>query len=170
MAAQLTLLPLGGPDANLMGLLAAQLTEKGFVCRALPGQLIPSDALDPVREQYRAEPLLEMVRGAAAGRVLGVVDADLYAEGLNFVFGIAESPGRAAVIALARLRLGADEALFQTRMFKEAMHELGHTYGLRHCTKSACVMYFSNTLADTDRKGADYCPVCRPKLERLSRR
>jgi archaemetzincin len=40
------------------------------------------------------------------------------------------------------------------------VHELGHVYGLGHCNRQACVMWFSNTLAETDRKGSRFCPVC----------
>lgn len=48
--------------------------------------------------------------------------------------------------------------------FKEAVHELGHTLGLVHCEQPQCVTHFSNTLADTDRKSADYCAACQAKL------
>jgi archaemetzincin len=34
----------------------------------------------------------------------------------------------------------------------EAVHELGHAFGLTHCEKSRCVMHFSNSLQDTDFK------------------
>jgi len=160
MTLQLALLPFRGTDAHVMGVLADKLAEKGFTCNLLPETAVPADALDRLRGQYRAERLLGATKRALTGRVLGVVDVDLYAEGLNFVFGMAESPGRAAVISLTRLRLGADEVAFEERMLKEAVHELGHTLGLGHCKRPKCVMFFSNSLADTDRKGADFCPDC----------
>lgn len=37
-------------------------------------------------------------------RLLGVVDADIFAPGLNFVFGEADINGRKALISLKRLR------------------------------------------------------------------
>jgi archaemetzincin len=154
-------------DERAMALLSAQLGKKGFACTLLPAMAVPADAYNPLRAQYRVERLLEATRQAVAGRVLGVVDQDLYAEGLNFAFGMADRPGRAAVISVTRLRASADEARFQARMLKEAVHELGHTLGLAHCRHSSCVMYFSNTLADTDRKGADFCAECRARLAAL---
>jgi archaemetzincin len=48
---------------------------------------------------------------------------------------------------------------------KEAVHELGHMFGLDHCSDLRCVMHFSNSLADTDRKGRDFCPSCRARLD-----
>lgn len=38
-----------------------------------------------------------------------MTEADLYANGLNFVLGMAESPGRTVVILVCRRGLGADE-------------------------------------------------------------
>jgi archaemetzincin len=96
-------------------------------------------------------------------KVLGIVDLDLYVPELNFVFG--EASQRAAVISLARLRqefynLPQDQSLFHKRALTEAVHELGHTYGLGHCGNPLCVMFFSNSLIDTDRKGSKFCPKC----------
>ncbi len=166
MPLPLALLPFQDVDERLVTLLAAQLAKKGFACSMHRPEPMPAGAWNSLREQYRAELLLKAAREAASGRVLGITDQDLYAEGLNFVLGMAEHPGRAAVIALARL-YSRDEARFQARMLKEAVHELGHTLGLAHCPHPKCVMHFSNTVADTDRKGADYCSICRARLAAL---
>ena len=53
-------------------------------------------------------------------------------------FGEADIAGRKALISLKRLRqefysLPRNENLFRERAVKEAVHELGHTYGLKHC-------------------------------------
>jgi archaemetzincin len=102
-------------------------------------------------------------------RILGIIDHDLYLPQLNFVFGIASE--RASVISITRLRqefygLVQNRTLFYQRVVTEAVHELGHTYGLAHCRNSDCVMFFSNTLADTDRKGPNFCPKCKVELSR----
>ncbi len=114
-------------------------------------------------------PLLGLALSVRAEHVLAVTEVDLYAGDLNFVFGIAQPSGRACVISLFRLSLDADEERFRGRALKEAMHELGHTFGLGHCADPGCVMWFSNTLEETDRKGATYCPRCAETL-RLARR
>jgi len=51
-----------------------------------------------------------------------------------------------------------------------AMNELGHTLGLGHCTDPGCVMYFSNSLADTECKGDAYCKRCVARLKPRPRR
>jgi predicted Zn-dependent protease len=101
--------------------------------------------------------------------VLGICNFDAYSSGLNFVFGQAHLTGGVAVIYLPRLRqefygLHADTSIFIERVLKEATHEVGHAFGLGHCPKQSCVMHFSNSLVDTDRKAKDFCNVCSNKL------
>ena len=125
------------------------------------------EAYNPQRNQYRARDLLERLRAVPGNHVLGLTEVDLYASGLNFVFGLADCPGRAAIISLYRLHDPTNEVLFRERAAKEVIHELGHTLGLEHCTEPGCVMFFSNSLADTDRKGKRFCASCRAALSPL---
>ena len=119
--------------------------------------------------QYPGEVFLAALVAArsSGGEVtLGVTGVDLTAPGLNFVFGLADPRSRCALISLARLYpefygQPRDPRLFKARALKEAVHELGHLLGLDHCPDPACIMFFSNSLADTDRKGPGFCERCR---------
>ena len=98
-------------------------------------------------------------------KVLGVVDVDVFVSELNYVFGEAFLPGRVALISLFRLRPEvydepANEDRFLRRAVKEAVHELGHTFGLNHCPNPKCIMHFSNSIADTDKKQTLFCSQC----------
>jgi len=115
--------------------------------------------------------LMEQKEYAPYEKILGIVDHDLFVPELNFVFG--EASPKAVVISLTRLRqtfyhLPENQNLFHQRVLTEAVHELGHTYGLGHCGNPRCVMFFSNSLMDTDRKGSGFCPSCKNKLQKFS--
>ncbi|MCL4459160.1 MAG: archaemetzincin family Zn-dependent metalloprotease [Chloroflexi bacterium] len=134
---------------------------------------LPNYAYDAGRRQYHAMPILRELaasRTRREGKVLGIADVDLYVPQLNFVFGLADAVSGTCVISICRLRqeyygLPRDDELFLERVLKESIHELGHIYGLGHCTEAKCVMYFSNSLRDTDRKGRSFCPRCQERLE-----
>jgi archaemetzincin len=161
---RIVLLPVVGTDRQDLEGLSSDLVAIGFDVRIAGEVNLPPDAYDPRRGQYRAEVLLRLARRADAGRTLVVADEDLYTGDLNFVFGIPHAPGPGAVMSLHRLRHGANATRFRDRVIKEAVHELGHSFGLSHCPDPRCVMHFSNSLADTDRKGREHCRRCRGKL------
>ncbi len=114
----------------------------------------------------RARLALAQVPRIPGAKMVGLLDEDITVPGLNFVFGLAEIGGQAAVVSTHRLRAGP-ERLFLERVLKEVIHELGHTFGLGHCRDRRCVMSFSNSVMEVDLKGADFCPLCRRRLEGL---
>lgn len=163
------LVPIGDVPAQLVDDLTEPLSATfELPCRSAPAIPIPDVAYDAQRGQYRGSALLAALARQPlpdARRALGLIDADCYAPGLNFILGQANLEGRDAFVALARLRpsfygLPEDPSRFQDRLLKEAVHELGHTFGLTHCPDPGCVMHFSNSLQDTDRKRAVPCPDC----------
>jgi archaemetzincin len=133
----------------------------------------PARAFDPRRGQWSSVAFLEtLLRNLPenASRLLGVTERDLFVPVLSFVYGQAQLGGRVAVVSLARLRpefhgLPAAPALLARRAAAEAVHEVGHTFGLVHCTDRRCPMSLSIDLPDLDGKTATPCPACRALLE-----
>ncbi len=123
---------------------------------------VPVTAYDKGRGQHIADVLLAVACAQDGDKVLCVASFDMYTNPLNFVFGVAEVGGRGAVISIARL--GGENQSFRDRVVKEAIHEMGHTFGLTHCPDTTCVMHFSTELADTDFKGKFYCEECSAKI------
>jgi archaemetzincin len=50
------------------------------------------------------------------------------------------------------------------RLAKEAVHEVGHAFGLVHCDVEGCVMGRSPGVREVDEKGAEPCAECRARL------
>ncbi|HVO09335.1 MAG TPA: archaemetzincin [Vicinamibacteria bacterium] len=133
----------------------------------------PAEAYVPSRGQWSSSELLRVLlqqRPPGCSRLLGVTERDLFVPVLSFVYGQAQLGGAAAVFSLARLRpefhaLPSDAAALQRRAAVEAVHELGHTFGLVHCRRPHCPMSLSVDLADLDRKTAELCPGCSALLE-----
>lgn len=180
MESKICLVPLGDIEGRILDALDKQLEETfNSKVEIIEGMELPLDAYNQKRNQYFSTHILKklhsFIKPDKQNKVLGIVDEDLYVNGLNFVFGEAELGGRFAIISLARLRqsfysLPEDETIFLERTVKEAVHEIGHAYGLRHCPDPDCVMHFSNSLGDTDRKSVSFCSGCKKLFERLNRR
>lgn len=154
------IVPIDGPPAGEIVQLVGDLWREGVQATLGEAIAIPMKAYDRARNQHRAEELLAAVREHNGRRVLGVTAHDVFTEGRDFAFGVADSGGLAAVVSLFRLRLKVDEATFRARAVKEAIHQLGRTFGLDDCTNRRCVMYFAASPEDIDRKSSGLCETC----------
>ena len=107
--------------------------------------------------------------------VLLVIGQDLFATGLDFVFGLARPQTRASVISGVRLdndfynRQANDEDLIE-RLAKEGSHELGHIYGLSHCDNHECIMFNPHTLDELDGKRKSFALCAKRNWRKGSRR
>lgn len=153
---------------DVLGALAVELAALlRMECRVRPERLDATFARDRFRNQYYSTAILQAMQPLAesGARLLAVTSLDLYVPVLTFVFGEAQLGGNCAVVSMHRLReefygLPPNEELLRARLVKEAAHELGHTFGLRHCDNWQCVMTSSHAVERLDVKGAEFCFPC----------
>lgn len=129
-------------------------------------------AFHPNRNQYHSTPILEQLAQqtpAGAIKVLALVEVDLFIPILTHVYGEAQLGGKACMVSTIRLNDGHSllntQEPFQGRIVKEAIHELGHTFKLRHCRDHTCLMHYCRDERDVDRKSDQLCRYCRILLD-----
>ncbi|RJR41735.1 MAG: peptidase M54 [Deltaproteobacteria bacterium] len=166
----LGLVALGPVDPAILRKLCATLDRLLLLpVRVLDPKPLPRQSYHITRRQYHAAQLLEFLIDdgeTEAFRILGVTAKDLFIPILTFVFGEAQLNGKAAIISLFRPRGDdggppASKRVLLGRLVKLSLHELGHTFGLGHCREDGCLMEFSSSLEELDRKNPAFCRYCR---------
>ncbi len=161
--------PIGAVDGDVIDWLKNDIGRfLGLEVREMANMAVSPRCLEKGRNQYNSTKILgEITRQVPpdAGKVLGVIDRDISIPILTYVFGEAQLGGACALVSLTRLRqefygLEPNRQIFLERLRKESFHELGHTFGLSHCSIADCVMRLSNTVFDVDRKGSLFCRDC----------
>ncbi len=147
----------------------------GFPTRVVPLLDDISFAHDPDRNQYHSTPVLERLESLAPKesiKVLGITTEDLFIPILTHVYGEAQLGGKACIVSISRLVENTGANAFErggNRIIKEAAHELGHTFDLKHCEDENCLMHYCRGLEDVDRKSRRFCRYCKILLDDYAR-
>ena len=125
-------------------------------------------ALDSNRNQYHSTKILDKLTELApphALKVLAITAVDLFIPILTHVYGEAQIGGKTCIISTHRLKEGLSplsvRETYHVRVVKEAIHELGHTFKLRHCQDPTCIMHYCRSVKDVDRKSDQLCRYCK---------
>jgi len=172
----IVLVPVPPLERELLQMLVAPLRVAFGVPVSIHQQnsINPAPAFDSIRNQYNSTAVIASVLeqfGGNSNKVLGVTGVDLFVPVLTFVFGEAQLDGTAALVSAYRLDdvfygLPPNRNLFEQRLIKEAVHELGHTFGLIHCRDYNCVMHSSTSVEEVDIKGSEFCENCNRILKK----
>jgi archaemetzincin len=168
--------PVGEVDEKMIKYLTDELPLMfNKMVTPLPSIPVPPQSYDDQRQQCLSSEILKAILQNAPednNKTLGITENDLFIPIFTYIFGEAQLDGRAALISLARLKPEYPEEtpnseLYKLRTLKEAVHELGHTFGLKHCPESACVMRFANNIIEVDSKEYAFCPNCMDLIKEI---
>jgi archaemetzincin len=125
-------------------------------------------AYDLTRDQYHSTAILEKLASTSppsATKIVAITHVDLFIPILTHVYGEAQLAGKACIVSTFRLQEGLSitniEKEFENRVVKEVLHELGHTFNLRHCDDKSCIMHYCRSIKDVDRKTDQLCRYCK---------
>ncbi|MBW2000121.1 MAG: zinc metallopeptidase [Deltaproteobacteria bacterium] len=135
----------------------------------------PEYAFDDKRLQYNAAMVIERLESGpfhTCGKLIGVIDVDLYVPVFTHIFGEARQDGKCAVVSTYRLTknpdgISAPLPLLMERIAKVALHELGHLFNLVHCMEAKCLMHFAGTLENLDRLPLCFCRYCSTHVRQI---
>ena len=129
-------------------------------------------AYDLTRDQYHSTAILEKLASTSppsATKIVAITHVDLFIPILTHVYGEAQLAGKACIVSTFRLQEGLSitniEKEFENRVVKEVLHELGHTFNLRHCDDKSCTMHYCRSIKDVDRKTDQLCRYCKILLK-----
>ncbi|MEI7896216.1 MAG: archaemetzincin family Zn-dependent metalloprotease [bacterium] len=169
----INLISFGYFEKGFLDKVAASVARE-FHCSLIikEGHVDLSEYYDPGRRQYNGNSLLKFVDEIPVPescKTIGLFNVDLFIPILTYVFGQAFLCGRTGIASLYRLNnecygMKADDALLLERFKKEVIHELGHTFGLKHCHLPSCVMRSSTYVEDIDQKDQLLCSACRIEM------
>lgn len=136
------------------------------------GHLDLSEYYDSSRLQYNANELLKRVHhsfSSEKSKTIGLFNVDLFIPIFTFIFGQAYLNGQTGIVSHYRLSnerygMNTNSELFIERFTKEIVHELGHSFGLKHCHIPECVMRSGTYVEDIDQKSSELCSKCKKQV------
>ena len=168
--------PFGHFDSALTALLVPEIrvqfkNSQVAICKEIP---LPGKAYYQPRNRYRAEILLEYLeslRNRRHTKILGLTQKDISTTKGEYpdwgIFGLGTIGGGPSVVSTYRLRKRAGKRLFEDRLVKVVIHEIGHTFGLDHCPDPACVMAdYKGTIKSLDASNKQFCVKCAAELQK----
>ncbi len=165
---QLTISYFGKVEPNIIEYVRKNLRAKLKIPVLLGYEMRPPESsFNRFRNQYEAEIILNEAEKNFDDKVLIITDKDIYTAGLNYIFGLAKTKSKAAIVSTFRLTpQNNDKELLKERLLKESLHEFGHVLGLQHCKEKGCIMNASNNIRDIDNKPIDFCHMCQITLNK----
>jgi archaemetzincin len=175
--------PLGDYDTNQLTTVSKEIADffktRVLILRPIT---IPRSFYFASADKYSADSLIQFLSkfvNDTIVKIVGVTHTNIYtlhkyyahlnkkrsvSYEYSSIFGLGYIGGNTSVVSDYRLQSN-DKELFDNRLRKVILHELGHNLGLSHCTVDSCLMSETNgDIGKLNKTGGDYCKKCRGKL------
>lgn len=164
--------PIGDFDRDILGAVKTMIPRAFQLPCRIESLIDTVDfAWNADREQFHSTAILEKLSQYVPEDILKVValtHEDLFIPILTHVYGEAQLGGASCIVSTYRLSSGispsGQQDLFFERIVKEAAHELGHTFDLKHCKDDQCLMHYCRSIGDVDGKMDRFCRYCQVML------
>lgn len=176
---KIALQPLDQVPASIPILLKKEIETFYFAeVEILPAIDFPDSTYYVPRQRYRADKTISFLwdfKPKRFDKILGITEKDISTtKGKHKdygIMGLAYRPGKSGVISTFRSKRKVSKAVATDRMIKNALHELGHSFGLKHCDFSpTCLMNDAKgTVKTLDKEKKELCEKCRLQIRRKLR-
>jgi archaemetzincin len=166
IATVIVIQPFNGFPAYLTQMVSVELKKmyKGTVIvrKSIP---FPKNTLNYTKVRYRADSLIRhLSRVTPKGQLtIGLTNKDISTTKGEYpdwgIMGLGYCPGKSCIASTYRLKAGN----LGEKLFKVAIHELGHTQGLPHCPVKTCLMRDAQG-KDHLNEEKEFCPKCKRVL------
>lgn len=135
-------------------------------------KLFPAHAYYKPRNRYRADSTikwLKQLKPDSVRTIVGITNEDVSVSKGEYkdygVMGLGYSPGHACVVSTFRpSKTATSKTHLQQRIMKLVLHEMGHNFGLPHCSNETCFMVDAEGQMKLDQE-KELCEACRKKLK-----
>ena len=173
LQATVLIVPIGDFEADILQTVDATI-KRAFDLSSRVEPLLDTIrfAWNAEREQFHSTAILTKLAERTPAdvlKILALTKEDLFIPILTHVYGEAQLGGTSCIVSTCRLSGGISPTVqrghYLERIAKESAHELGHTFDLRHCKDSQCLMHYCRGIGDVDGKSNQFCRYCQVMLD-----
>lgn len=170
MAPTLEIVPIGAVEGALLEGAAARLAAAGFATSVGAGGPAVRALVGPGVRRIQALNAIPALRKERGDHVLGLTELPVTDGVKEWVYGMGEVNGRAAVFSAEPFRKGGlSGGKFLDQLSAAVLHELAHNVGMVHCRTKGCLMHATHEPAAMRQLALAFCGPCERSFRRRIR-